>query len=358
MSAIPAAMSPAIPSVDVVIPVYNAPTLTRRCIDSVVAFLGRSIGRIYIQDDASGAETYQMLNHLTCERIHVQHAEKNQGFGASVNEAINRSDATYVLVLNSDTVVSEDFLPPLCAALEADPKLAVIIPAGNDYDRHDFGQYLPQPGGYIRTHRLQGHAFLIRRSVFQEIGGFDPAFGRGYYEDVDLGRRLDLGGWYLGVYPDAHIYHKGGGSFGRGRAFKELVRRNRDLYYSRYPNARRNVLLLSGDCTLMHFPSKLLDALENVFHEGGYIHWLASAPARLLPCLQMRHGFVGFATITGLILRGWRADKRISEVWILADAPHLLRVVLVLWASTCGLKVLSWEGFATEQNSPPKELPK
>ena len=357
MSAIPSAMSSAIPSVDVVIPVYNAPTLTRRCIDSVVACLDRSIGRIYIQDDASGAETHQMLNHLPYERIHVQHAKKNQGFGASVNEAINRSDASYVLVLNSDTIVSEDFLPPLCAALEADPKLAVVIPAGNDYHRHDLDQYLRQPGGYIRTHRLQGHAFLIRRNVFQEVGGFDPAFGRGYYEDVDLGRRLDLRGWHLGVHPDAHIYHKGGASFGRGHAFKELVRRNRTLYYSRYPNARRNVLLLSGDCTLMHFPLNLLEAVENVFHEGGYIHWLASAPAQLLPCLQMRHGFIDVGAITVLMLRGWRVDKRISEVWILPDAPRLQRAALVFWARVCGLKILSWEGFATA-HSPPKVLSK
>ena len=54
-----------------------------------------------------------------------------------------------------------------------------------------WSKYLRRPGGYIETHRLQGHAFLIRRDVFEEVGGFDAAFGRGYYEDVDLGRRLD-----------------------------------------------------------------------------------------------------------------------------------------------------------------------
>ena len=215
---------PFMPSIDVVIPVYNAPVLTRRCIDSVVACLGRSIGYIYIQDDASGAETREMLDNVPYACVRVHHAQKNQGFGASVNEAINRSDASYVLILNSDTIVSEDFLPRLCAALAADPQLAVIIPAGNDYARHNLDQYVRGPGGYIRTHRLRGHAFLIRRNVFLEIGGFDPAFGRGYYEDIDLGRRLNLRGWRLGVYPDAHIYHKGGGSFGRGQSYKELVR--------------------------------------------------------------------------------------------------------------------------------------
>lgn len=343
---VPSSVMPSsVPSIDVVIPVYNAPELTRRCIDSVVACLGRSIEHIYIQDDASGTETRQMLDHLPYENIHVHHAPKNQGFGASVNEAINRSHASCVLVLNSDVEVSEDFLPSMYAALVADPQLAVIIPAGNDYAKHDLDQYLRRPGGYILTHRLQGHAFLVRRDVFLEIGGFDPAFGRGYYEDIDLGRRLDLRGWRLGVHPDAHIYHKGGGSFGRGRAFRQLARRNRNLYYSRYPNAQRNVLLLSGNSIHAHFPPNLMDAVENVSHEGGYVHWLApGSPARLIPCLQMRHGFN-----IELMLRGWRADKRVTEVWVLSDAPRVWRALLDFWARAHGLKVLLWEEVATTE---------
>ena len=334
---------PAIPSIDVVIPVYNAPALTRRCINSVVASLGQSIRFIYVQDDASDAETRQMLDQLSYERVHVHHAQKNQGFGASVNEASGRSDAHYVLVLNSDTVASEDFLPLLCAALAADPQLAVIIPAGNDYARYDLTQYFRHSGGYVPTHRLQGHAFLIRREVFQEAGGFDPAFGRGYYEDVDLGRRLDMRGWRLGVHPDARIHHEGGGSFGRGRSFRKLVKRNRALFFSRYPSARRNILLLSGSCPLTHFPLNLLDALEEVFHGGGYVHWLSPEPSGLLLCLQMRSYSLSLGTAMRLLLRSLREDKRISEVWILSEVPRLLRVLLIFGARVRGLKVRSWQ---------------
>lgn len=344
----------AIPSIDVVIPVYNAPVLTRRCIDSVVACLGRSIRYIYIQDDASEAETREMLDNVPYACVQVYHAPRNQGFGASVNAAINRSDASYVLILNSDTMVSEDLLPRLCAALAADPQLAVIIPAGNDYARDNLDRYVREPGGYVRTHRLRGHAFLIRRHVFLEIGGFDSAFGRGYYEDIDLGRRLNLRGWRLGVYPDAHIYHKGGGSFGRGQSYKELVTRNRNLYFSRYPNASLNVLLLSANCPLTHFPSDLFEALDYVFYEGGYVHWLTPEPARLLLCLQMRNYAIGLEAVVRLLLRGWRADRRISEVWILPGAPRLLRGLLVLWARVCELKVLSWEKGPTVQNLAPR----
>ncbi|MEK7303118.1 MAG: glycosyltransferase, partial [Pseudomonadota bacterium] len=176
-------------SVDVVIPVYNAPELTKRCIDSVVTHLGQSIGTVYIQDDASDTETREMLGSLGYEKIQVYHAVKNQGFGKSVNDAVARSDADLVLVLNSDTEIHENFLPLLCAAFDADPRLAVISPIHDKSANYD--RYLRHPGGHIATYRFKGYAFLIRRNIFLEMGGFDLIYGRGYFEDIDLGRRLD-----------------------------------------------------------------------------------------------------------------------------------------------------------------------
>jgi GT2 family glycosyltransferase len=338
----------AVPSVDVVIPVYNAPVLTRRCIDSVVSCLGKSIEHIYIQDDASNTETREMLDSLRYEGVHVYHSYKNQGFGASVNDAISRSDASYVLVLNSDTEVSEDFLPRLCASLVADPQLAVIIPVSNDCDHYNYNlnRYLLQSGGYILTHRLAGYAFLIRRSVFQEVGGFDPVFGRGYYEDIDLGRRIDRHSWRMGVHPEALIYHKGGGSFGRGLAYRALKRRSRTLYFSRYPNAKRNVLLLSGNRLLTSFPSNLINAIDNVFREGGIVHWLSPEPATKIPCLHMLNSRANLSMAVKLmLLRGWlRLDRRVSVIWILPDAPQLLRMLFVLLGGMRGVEIVVWEG--------------
>ncbi|NBQ70930.1 MAG: glycosyltransferase, partial [Nitrosomonadaceae bacterium] len=89
----------AAPIIDVVIPVYNATELTKRCIDSVVAYLGSSIRTVHIQDDASGAETRTMLDNLSYPQLHVYHAPENQGYGKSVNEAVARSNADWVLVL-------------------------------------------------------------------------------------------------------------------------------------------------------------------------------------------------------------------------------------------------------------------
>lgn len=327
-------------SIDVVIPVYNAPDLTRHCIDSIVTYLSQSIRRIIIQDDASDRETREMLDSLPYGCVDVYHAEKNQGFGLSVNEAVSRSDACYVLILNSDTEISHDFLPLLCATLAADPRLAAIIPAGNSYAKYDLGRYVLQEGGYIPTYYLRGHAILIRRDIFQEIGGFDPVFGRGYYEDIDLGRRLDLRGWRFGVHPGACIYHKMKGSFGNEQAQKQLAQRNRALYLSRYPKARQNILLFSTEWSLADFSPSILAAIENVFREGGYVHWFTPAISPALLSLQMYSQPLRLSAAIWITLRNWwRADRRISAIWMMDGIPLLLRTLLIVWGRVFGLEI-------------------
>lgn len=339
----------ATPIIDVVIPVYNAAELTKRCIDSVIAYLGSSIRTIHIQDDASGVETRAMLDNLSYPQLHVYHAPENQGYGKSVNDAVARSDADWVLVLNSDIEVLNNFLPWLCGAYAADPRLAVISPTEGDSVETQASRYVRQPGGYIATYRFRGYAFLIRRAVFQMMGGFDAQFGRGYYEDTDLGRRLDQQGWRIGVHPDATVRHETGASFGRGKAYRELVQRNRSLYLSRYPLARQNVLAVSGNSTLTDLPSKIADPMEQVMRQGGRLHWLTPAPLPQLSCLQMRNGTAGFKTITKLMLRGWlREDKRINAVWILPGVSAGLRILLTLFVRLRRLEMREWQGDQRE----------
>jgi glycosyltransferase involved in cell wall biosynthesis len=287
-----------------------------------------------------------MLDSLPYDITHTYHAIKNQGFGASVNDAVSRSSASYILVLNSDTEVKGNILPPLYEAMSVDSQLAVIIPASNDYIEEDFDRYLRQPGGYIRTYRLRGYAFLIRRSIFQEIGGFDPIFGRGYYEDIDLGRRIYERNWCIGVYPDSPIYHKGGGSFGRGSAYRKLKQHNRALYFSRYPSAQRNVLFLSGDCSLTNFPQNLLNTIDDVYQRGGVLHWFSTEAATKSPCLHMRNRPANLWMVLNLmIFYGWsRKDKRISDVWLLLPRnSSFLCKLLVLLSKMRGIKMLAWE---------------
>ncbi|MBL8496928.1 glycosyltransferase [Nitrosomonas sp. JL21] len=331
------------PAVDVIIPVFNAPVLSKRCIESVITYLGSSIQAIHIQDDASDRETAAMLDQLSCPLLHIVHAPNNQGYGASVNEAIARSKADFVLVLNSDTELHENILPPLCNAFMADSQLAVISPVHQDV-KVRFERYRRQPGGYILTHRFQGYGFLIRRELFNGLGGFDRQFGRGYFEDTDLGRRLDGQGWRIGVHPDAHILHAVGASFGRGQSYRKLVAKNRAKYLARYPGAHQNIVLISGRSTYADLPDQLIESINHVLRQGGVVHWLTPAPVQQLPSLQLRNRSISFKRIVKLILRGWsREDKRVSAIWVLPGVSVLLRLLITLWVRMRSLEMRTWK---------------
>jgi GT2 family glycosyltransferase len=328
-------------AVDVVIPVHDAPSLTHRCIEAVFRHLRGSVRHVFVQDDASGPETRAMLVSLARAGLQVHHASENVGFGRSVNAAVARSDAPLVLVLNSDTEARDDFVPVLRAALAADPRLAGLNPAGNMFADYDLTRYLRQPGGYVRAHKLLGYAFLIRRAAFDEAGGFDPLFGRGYSEDTDLSRRLTRRGWRLGVHPEARLFHVNRGSFGRSPAVQALIWNNRLAYHARYPAARRNVLLLGGRRALGELPEDVREALDEVAVEGGTVHWVTSQPAPVLPWLEMSSHHSGLLSIVTLMRRGRRRFyKRLAEVWIEPDADPWLARVVRQWARRRGLAVV------------------
>ncbi|MDP1933934.1 MAG: glycosyltransferase family 2 protein, partial [Nitrosomonas sp.] len=108
--------------------------------------------------------------------------------------------------------------------------------------------------------------------------------------------------------------------------------------------ARRNILLVSGHYTLADLSVQLTDSIEQVLQQGGGIHWLTPLPLPQLSCLQMRNSSASIKVAIKLMLRGRsRADKRISAVWILPDAPVLLRILLVFFARVRKLEIRKWE---------------
>jgi GT2 family glycosyltransferase len=74
---------------------------------------------------------------------------------------------------------------------------------------------------------VTGAALGIRREVLAVVGGFDPLYFPGYYEDVDLCWRVRQAGWKVWYEPEAVAYHYEGGSFGRSAGYYRAFHRNR-----------------------------------------------------------------------------------------------------------------------------------
>ncbi len=150
--------------IDVVIPVYNAADLTRRCIETLCKHCSRWLGTVHVYDDASALETRRMLDELCFPGLSVHHGERNVGFGRAVNHAFAQTRSELVLVLNSDVAASDDFIEPLHAAMQEDPSLAAVMPAGRTFKDYDLSSYALRSGCVV-TYNLHGYAFLIDPTV-------------------------------------------------------------------------------------------------------------------------------------------------------------------------------------------------
>ncbi|MFM8303853.1 MAG: glycosyltransferase [Actinomycetota bacterium] len=153
----------------------------------------------------------------------------NEGFAAAANQGARLGHADSILFLNPDAVISTETLDRLVKELEADPGVAVVSPQLRGLDGRAQRVEWPFPSVWgawreaVGLHRVWppsdhstfviGACFLVRRSVFEELGGFDTRYWL-YGEETDLCRRAIDAGWRVAIAPDEWATHVGGVSRG------------------------------------------------------------------------------------------------------------------------------------------------
>ncbi len=200
----------------------------------------------------------------------------NLGYGAAVNRGVAATNAPSVLVGNSDLEVPPGALAALVAALDREPRCALVGPlirkpggerypsarqfpsltdaAGHallgifapdnrftrSYQRAELegprgnpsgdGMAGDSPGDGTGTELVDwvsGACFVVRREAFEQVGGFDEAYFM-YLEDVDLCWRLGQAGWQVRYDPSAEVTHLQGISTDR-HPFRMIVEHHRSL---------------------------------------------------------------------------------------------------------------------------------
>lgn len=225
-------------SVDIAIPVYDAKSLTLRCIDSVIDSLPNnpSIHDIVVIYDAGPDDTLlEALQQKAREHpIVLLVHEVNQGFVRSANRAMTYCDSRDVLLLNSDTQVSGNWLERLADAAYSADDVGTVTPFSNnaeicswpllcqdnslpaDCTLADVDQaFSPLAGETIELPTGVGFCMYIRRDCLQRTGLFnDELFGAGYGEENDFCRRAAALGMKNLLACDVFVFHQGGASFG------------------------------------------------------------------------------------------------------------------------------------------------
>ncbi len=236
--------------VDVVVPVYADVDGTRRCLESVLKH-SEGLGRLLVVDDCGpDAAMRPMLRALRDAHpiIHLLENPKNLGFIGACNRgiALRRAD---VLILNSDTLVTPGWLPELVEVLHSDVRIAAVCPLSNNaaacsvpefMDGSALGSVDPTArdrSGLPRWTELPtgvGFCMLLRSSLLDLVGPFDPAYGRGYNEENDWSQRVRNHGFIIARANRAFVHHAGEVSFAGERAVRD--EHNAHRLVARYPH--------------------------------------------------------------------------------------------------------------------------
>jgi GT2 family glycosyltransferase len=222
------------PPVDIVVPVHNSPEDVARCLDALAGTMGPQ-DRLIIVDDGSAEETRRLCEAAAGRSgtVLIRRAE-GSGFARAVNAGLGETLAPVVVLLNSDTIVTEGWIESLSACLHANPQIGLAGPLSNaggwqsvpDYltggppnnaIRHDpttlsaiaawcagFRERFPWPV----VEQLNGFCLALKREVLETVGPLDEAaFPKGYGEEIDLCFRAQDAGFLCAVAVDCFVYH-------------------------------------------------------------------------------------------------------------------------------------------------------
>jgi GT2 family glycosyltransferase len=249
------------PLVSVVMVTYGNWPLVRSALERL-AERTEPVYEVIVVDSASPDETPQRLR-AEIEGANLVLSDENLGFGGGSNAGTEKARGRYVCFLNPDAMVEPGWLEPLLEVLEHDPGAGAVVPMllNPDGTIQEAGSVIDSVGWPLAFGRGESagtlaHRFrrevdygsaacmLVRRDEFVEAGGFDPVYGIGYFEDVDLSFKLKERGSKTIYEPRSRVVHELHGS-GTSKQAQQRMIANRALFYRRWSErlARRPKLV-------------------------------------------------------------------------------------------------------------------
>jgi GT2 family glycosyltransferase len=247
------------PKVAVVILNWNGIKHLRQFLPSTLSSVYPNLD-IVVGDNASTDGSVEFIKQ-EYPSIHIIQNDTNYGFTGGYNRVLEKVDADYFILLNSDVEVSPDWIIPVIDLMESDPLIAAAAPKIMAYNQKDHFEHAGAAGGFIDSfgypfckgrifYEIEedkgqyqqsgevfwatGAAMFIKRSCWQEAGGFDERFFA-HMEEIDLCWRLKNMGYKVMYCAESEVFHLGGGTLNVENPFKT------------YLNFRNNLLLLANN---------------------------------------------------------------------------------------------------------------
>lgn len=225
--------------VSIIIVNYNTCALLRDCLHSIYAHTHGIKFEILVVDNDSQDNSRQMLKD-EFPQVRLIASNENLGFGRANNLGIEYSIGKYLFFLNSDTLLLNNavkfFYDHCCTSKEKIGALGAILKGAGGSNIHSYGNFLTMKSElkdltakYLRFLKnkeihypkdvigsknvdyITGADLFVPRSIYEELGGFDPRFFM-YCEEVDWQQRMAEAGYERTIIGGPEIIHLEGGS--------------------------------------------------------------------------------------------------------------------------------------------------
>lgn len=274
---------------------WNGIGFLKKFLGTVVQYSCAPDTIVYIADNGSADGSSEWVSE-NFKEVKLIRFDENHGFAGGYNRAIDKIDAEYVVLLNSDIEVTAGWLQPLVTFMDENRDAAACQPKILSFHRKEYFEHAGAAGGFIDMYGYpfcrgriltttekdegqyddqadifwsSGACMMVRSEAWKKCGGFDDAFFA-HMEEIDLCWRFNKSGFRTVFIPASTVYHIGGGSLNYDSPFKTYLNFRNSLFML-YKNLPEEKLF----STL--FKRKILDGLAAVMFliHGRFSHFRA-----------------------------------------------------------------------------------
>lgn len=237
-----------LPKVTIAILNYNG----RNLLESYLPMMSYSSSKYHVDflliDNSSTDDSIAYVNKWHPE-IKTMELSQNYGFAEGYNKGLANVKSPYVVIINSDVLVTEDWLDSILDLMDNDPTIGIVQPAILSLEDKKFYEYAGAAGGFLdilgypfcrgrifnTIERVQdqynepcnifwasGAAMVCRTYLFKQLGGFDGSYFA-HQEEIDFCWRTQRAGFKILCLPSSKVYHLGGGTLEYNDPHKDFL---------------------------------------------------------------------------------------------------------------------------------------
>lgn len=235
---------------DIIIPIYNSLDWVKMCLHALYENTNAcNIGEVILINDKSDRKTSLYLKSIQKKYFNIKLIEnkKNLGFVKSCNYGMSIASSDYVLLLNSDCLLSKNAVGKMLCAMRKDKKIGLLCPISSKAANISFS--LPVGYNYQSLNKLfeskfrgktfdactvVGNCLMISKKCINEVGYFDEIFEKGYTEETDYQFKATSKGFKAKVLIDTYVFHECRVSFGESNEQLKIREKHLNIFFERW----------------------------------------------------------------------------------------------------------------------------